>query len=49
LETDEAIKLAAVVQQQEATAAGRIAAQKAKFEAKQAVRQHIIDEVSDYS
>ena len=46
LETHEAIKLAAVVQQQEATAAGRVAAAKERFEAKQAVRQHIIDAVS---
>ena len=46
MEAHETIKLAAVVQQQEATAAGRVAAEKSRFEAKQAVRQRIIDEVS---
>jgi hypothetical protein len=48
LETHEAIKLAAIVQQQEATAAGRVAAEKARF-AKQAIRQRIIDEVSGFT
>lgn len=49
METQEVIKLAAVVQQQEATAAGRVTADKARFEAKQAVRQRIIDEVSVFT
>lgn len=48
-EVHEATKIAAVVSQQEATAAGRVAAEKARFEAKQAVRQRIIDEVRVWS
>lgn len=49
MEAHEKFKLAAVFQQQEATAAGRVAAEKARCEAKQAVRQRIIDEVSVFT
>ena len=48
-EVHEAAMIVAAVSQQEAIAAGRVAAEKARFEAKQAVRQRIIDEVGVWS